>query len=357
MNILFLVPYPLKESPSQRFRFEQYLDILRNEGHLIRVQSFLTKDNWRQFSGPGNFSLKVFAVIRGFTRRLMVIPTLPRQDLIFIHRESMPLGPPVLEWLITKIFQKRVIYDFDDALWLTDRKDESLLLKFVKWRSKVSAVCRWSYRISCGNHYLCEYARQFNNNVVYNPTTVDTDIFHVARSIHSHAGETTIIGWTGSYSTLKYLEAIEEVLADVEQTFPQVRFMVIADQEPALELRHLTFKPWNRETEIEDVSQFDIGIMPLPDDEWSKGKCAFKALQYMALQIPTVASAAGVNTTVIDHGVNGFLVRSPGEWKKYLGQLIVYKSLRVQLGREGRKKVIDLYSVRSNSSRFLSLFT
>ena len=98
--------------------------------------------------------------------------------MIFIHREVAPVGPPVFEWIISKIFKKKIIYDFDDAIWLTDRKDESWILETLKWRSKIQSICRWSYKVSCGNEYLCDYARQFNERVFYNPTTIDTGNLH-----------------------------------------------------------------------------------------------------------------------------------------------------------------------------------
>jgi glycosyltransferase involved in cell wall biosynthesis len=276
--------------------------------------------------------------------------------MIFVHREASPIGPPLLEWLIARVFRKRMIYDFDDALWLTDRTKESILFRAMKWRGKVSAICRWSYKVSCGNDFLCRYALQFNNRVVYNPTTIDTDFLHIpARSSRDNSNQITV-GWTGSYSTLKYLETLEAVLKRIEAIVPSVRFLVIADKEPALNLKAMEFRPWSIETEIRDLNEVDIGIMPLPDDEWSKGKCGFKALQYMALEIPTVASPTGVNSTIIEHGINGFLAVTQADWETYLLRLIENKDLRVEMGRKGRQKVVDHFSVHSNESRFLSLF-
>ncbi|MEX2231766.1 MAG: glycosyltransferase family 4 protein [Cyclobacteriaceae bacterium] len=356
MNILFLVPYPLKESPSQRFRFEQYFQILLDQGHSYRVQSFLNDHNWRRFAEPGKIFSKTIVLLKGFTRRFLILTTLITFDFVFIHREATPVGPPVFEWLIARVFRKRIIYDFDDALWLTDRPQESLFLKTIKWRSKIKAICKWSYQVSCGNHFLCRYALRFNKDVIYNPTTVDTEQLHNPEGIPRSSGNGITVGWTGSNSTLKYLKPIEKSLREIEARFPFVKFMVIADQRPSLNLNRLIFRPWNIDTEIADLNQFDIGVMPLPDDEWARGKCGFKTLQYMALEIPTIASPVGVNTSVIDHGVNGFLASSPEDWDKYFALLIANKDLRLEVGKMGRKKVMDHYSVRSNESRFLSLF-
>lgn len=356
MKIFFLVPYPLKESPSQRFRFEQYLGILEKEGHSYRVQSFLDDSNWRYFSAPGKLLTKVLSVLKGLLRRTFALFTIRQYDIVFIHREAAPIGPPIFEWLISRVFRKKIIYDFDDALWLTDRQNESPGFRMIKWRSKVRSICRWSYKVSCGNEYLCAYARRFNNQVVYNPTTIDTDTLHVPQSCDRGSKGSVTIGWTGSSSTLKYLEPLEPVLLKIEHTFPSVRFIVIADREPSLRLERLTFKRWNINTEVVDLNQFDIGIMPLPDDEWAKGKCAFKALQYMALEIPTIASRVGANITVMDHADNGFLALSQSDWEEHLIRLIVNEELRAAVGKKGREKVVAHYSVRSNVPRFLSLF-
>ena len=165
-----------------------------------------------------------------------------------------------------------------------------------------------------------------------------------------------VIGWTGSHSTLKYLHAIEPVLQKLENQFPFISFLIIADQPPPLHLARLTFIKWNPQTEIADLLKMDIGIMPLPDDEWSKGKCGFKALQYMALEIPSVVSPVGVNTFIINNESEGFLCRSNEEWLLALEKLIIDKNLRIKLGKAGRKKVVEHYSVSSNTSNFLSLF-
>jgi glycosyltransferase involved in cell wall biosynthesis len=249
-----------------------------------------------------------------------------------------------------------MIYDFDDAIWLTDKKHESWIERALRWRSKVASICKWSYKVSAGNAYLAEYAKRFNENVVINPTTIDTENVHKAIE-KPRSTDRIVIGWTGSHSTLKYLKGIEDVLATIERNFPSVIFSVIADKTPDLNLKRLEFKPWSLETEVTDLAQFDIGIMPLPDDEWAKGKCGFKALQYMAVEIPTVASPVGVNTSIIDPGINGFLAANSEEWEKLLVLLIENESLRKQLGREGRLVVEQRYSVISNKKNFLSLFT
>jgi glycosyltransferase involved in cell wall biosynthesis len=357
-KILFLIPYPLKESPSQRFRFEQYFRLLEQHGIEVTIQSFLTSKNWQIYYKDGSYPGKIVALLTGYAKRALSVIKAPHYDFIFVHREVAPVGPPVFEWILGKILRKKIIYDFDDAIWLTDRAKESMALRVGKWRTKVRSICKWSYKVSCGNEYLAAFAAQYNTKVVINPTTVDTQNWHnpdLHRKSPESRGRLTI-GWTGSHSTLKYLKQFESILQKMETEFPSLCITIIADQKPDLRLRTLKFVPWNSETEIDDLLQFDIGVMPLPDDEWSKGKCGFKALQYMALRIPAVVSAVGVNSSIIENGKDGFLCSNAEQWDIALRKLIQEQRLREGMGENGRKKVIEYYSVMSNSSNFLSLF-
>jgi glycosyltransferase involved in cell wall biosynthesis len=355
---MFLIPYPLQESPSQRFRFEQYFSILEENGFKFSVQSFLNSNNWQLFFKPGNWIGKTCALVAGYGKRIQALFRAPFVDFIFIHREVAPIGPPFFEWILAKVLQKKIIYDFDDAIWLTDRVQESLFRRALKSRGKVKFICKWSYKVSCGNEYLCSYARMYTKRVVYNPTTVDTEHRHNPAIYKTPFPDTKeiVIGWTGSHSTLKYLSGIERVLQKIETKFPSVKVLVIADQKPDLKLNSLRYLQWTEKTEIEDLLRITIGIMPLPDDEWSKGKCGFKAIQYMSLKIPSIASAVGVNSKIIDHGATGFLCITWEEWEDAITRLVQDPILGKQMGERGRKKIVDYYSVSSNSSNFLSLF-
>lgn len=357
LKILFITPYPAKVAPSQRFRFEQYFSALQVGGHKYKVVSFLNSRNWQLFFKPGQFIPKLSALLRGYVHRLFLLSQASTYDVIFIHREATPIGPPVFEWIIARVLRKKIIYDFDDAIWLTDRTNESTLLRVLKWRSKVASICRWSYKISCGNAYLCDYALQFNPNVTYNPTTLDTESLHNPRIYTTDNQEDSVtLGWTGSHSTLKYLSAIEAILQKLEDEYPNISIIVIADKKPELTLRKLHFISWNILTEVQDLLKIDIGLMPLPGDQWSKGKCGFKILQYLALRIPAVASPVGINPKIIQHDKTGYLCVSDDDWYNALKKLIENKSLRNAFGERGREFVRANYSVFSNTANFLSLF-
>jgi glycosyltransferase involved in cell wall biosynthesis len=357
-KILFLVPYPVGESPSQRFRFEHFFPLLRERGFTVKVQSFLNSQNWQIFFKPGKPIQKIWALFAGFSRRWVAIAQAPFYDFVFIHREATPLGPPMTEWLLTRVLRCKIIYDFDDAIWLTDRHSEPLPLRVAKWRSKVRAICRWSYKISCGNQYLMDFAFRFNSRVFYTPTVVDTARWHNPGlyPVERGSSQSVVIGWTGTHSTLKYLADLKPVLQQIEARHPQVSMLVIADRKPDFDLQSLQFIAWNKDTEVADLMKMDIGIMPLPDDEWAKGKCGFKALQYMALEIPAVVSPVGVNAEIVDDGRTGFIAATPEAWYAALNRLVEDAVLRQSFGINARKEIEARYSVSSSAASFLSLF-
>lgn len=357
MKILFLTPYPKGQAPSQRFRFEQYFKALESNGWTLHHQSFLSQPDWLILYSKGHVFQKLLILVKGYGKRLLSLLRMHHVKYVFIHRETAPFGPPILEWIIAKILRKRIIYDFDDAIWLTDKKNESKIEKYLRYRSKVGSTCKWSYKISCGNRYLAEYAKKFNQQIIINPTTIDTTVLHNPE-LYSETPTTegVIIGWTGSHSTLKYIDSIVPVIQKLQAVYSFVDFLIIANEKPDLNISRMKFIRWTRETEAEDLLKIDIGIMPLPDDEWSKGKCGFKALQYMAMKKPCVASPVGVNSEIVEHGVNGFLAENSEEWYNHLEKLVRDKALRQQMGQSGRQKIIKNYSVASNTSTFLSLF-
>ena len=356
MRILFLIPYPAGRAPSQRFRFEQYLDALNTHGHHYYLAPFLSEATWNILYQPGQAVAKALGILGGFARRLELLFSVPAYDFVFVHREAAPVGPPVFEWFIAKVLGKKIIYDFDDAIWLANTSEANKIAAGVKWHHKVADICRWAYKNSCGNTYLADYARQFNPSVVVNPTTIDT--VHLHNQVRDQAAlGRLVIGWTGTHSTLKYLDQVVPVLAKLEAEGMDFEFRVISNQPPAFPLRSLVFIPWRKDTEIADLLSFHVGLMPLEDDVWAKGKCAFKALQYMALGIPALVSPVGMNTEVIKHGQNGFVCATPEDWEVSLRQLLADAGLRQYLGHVARQTIEQHYSVHANTPNFLALFS
>jgi glycosyltransferase involved in cell wall biosynthesis len=353
-RVLFLVPYPAGMAASQRFRFEQYLDILTKNGYSFTISSFLSKSAFSKWYREGGFIWKAFQIFLGLIRRAFDVLRSLQYDYVFVHREVVPVGPPILEFILAKIFRKKIIYDFDDAIWIPNASESNRFFMFFKFYSSVKILCKWAYKVSCGNSFLCSFAKLLNDDVVYNPTTIDTDNHH--NIVKHDPNDKLVVGWTGSHSTVRYIELLFPIIERL-MNHHDFRFVLISDLPPDNCPPFVEFIKWNKETEIRDLGKLDIGLMPLEDDRWAKGKCGFKALQYLSLGIPALVSPVGVNTKIVDHGINGFVCKNDEEWFMYLEQLLKDRSLLKKLSASTRSKVEQEYSVRSNSSNFLNLFT
>jgi glycosyltransferase involved in cell wall biosynthesis len=355
-KLLFLLPYPLHSAPSQRFRVELYFHLLKENNIHFDTHCFINETTWRILYKPGNVFAKLTGILRGFfSRFLLVLFSIHKYDYVFIHREASPVGPPVFEFIIGKIWRKKIIYDFDDAIWISDPSGTNKLSSWLKAYWKVKHICSWSYKVSAGNQFLADYAKQNKaREVDILPTCVDTANAH--NRLKNQFSEEIVIGWTGSHSTMIYLEDLLPVLSSLA-TNNAVKIVIISNRQPGFILPNLKFIQWNELTEVEDLLLLNIGLMPLKPDLWSEGKCGFKIIQYMALGIPAVASPVGVNKKIIDEGINGFLCSTDEEWLSALKQLIMQPSLRAGMGEAGRKKIESSYSVEANSGTFLSLFS
>jgi glycosyltransferase involved in cell wall biosynthesis len=355
IKILFLCPYPYDEVASQRFRFEQYFETLRKNNIQLRQKSFYSRWAYKVLYRKKQFILKAAGTIFGFLKRIFHFFYCISFDYIFIHREVTPIGPPVFEWLMAKVLGKKIIYDFDDAIWMPNTSDENSLISGLKWHKKFNSICAWSYKISCCNEFLAEQAGKFNHNIIIIPTTIDTLRFEIGKTLHRY-GDHVVIGWTGTHSTLSYLSPMIDLLKKIIEMHQEVQFRIICNKTPDWELPNLQFIEWNKSNEVRDLIGIDIGIMPLPDTDWAMGKCGFKILQYLALEIPAIATPVGVNKEIIVHGKNGFLCTSEKEWLDHLKLLIESKELRQELGKNGRKTVEEYYSLEVNNKSFLDLF-
>jgi len=353
MKILFVVPYPTGKAASQRFRFEQYYKLLEERGIDYDINPFLSDNIWNILYLPGKFHKKAIGILGGICKRFLLLFKLKSYDYLFIHREATPIGPAFFEYIASRWLKKKIVYDFDDAIWIPNYSEANSFFSFLKGYSNVKRICRMAWKVSCGNEYLCLFAKQYNESVVYNPTTIDTINLHNKQKDQSE--KPFVIGWTGSHSTVRYLNELLPVLEELEKRY-EFEFRVISDLPPEMELKSLKFVKWKKETEIEDLLFFNVGVMPLLDDKWAKGKCGFKALQYMSLGIPALVSPVGVNTKVVDDKINGFICKTSEDWKRALEELMSNQELLEEVSTNTRKKIENFYSVQSNSQNFLALF-
>ena len=352
-KVFILAPYPIGEAPSQRFRFEQYIDELSSEELSIEIHPFLNDKTWNKLYNKGSFFGKAFGISGSFWRRFILLFRLIKADYIFIHREASMIGPPIFEWFIAKVLRKKYIFDFDDAIWLPNYSETNAKFHRLKAYWKTKWIIKWANTVTAGNDYLKNYAMDYNRNVQIIPTTIDLVKVHNLQTDYNT--EKINIGWTGTHTTMHYLDEIVPILQSLEKDY-SFTFTVISNLPPTFELKSLKFVKWKKKSEIKDLAKFSIGIMPLINNEWAEGKCGFKGLQYMALGIPAILSPVGVNNTIIQNGINGFLCSNEEEWKSQLIALFESSELRKKIGQEGHKTVHDIYSVEANLPSYKKLF-
>lgn len=343
MTVLFLCLYPQNTAPSQRFRFEQFFPYFKEAGIDFDVDSFYSDAAYRILYAKGGSIKKAVLILSAYLRRLFRLFSFRRYDFIFIQRAASPVGPALFEFILARLLKKRLIYDFDDAIWMPQDGKGSRLFRWLKSYGKVGAICRLAHHVMVGNDFLAGYAKRFTTKVTVVPTVVDTKKKYIIQKNNFSDG--VAVGWTGSHSTIRYLLLLKETLIELDKE-ADIAFVIIADKKPeALPLSNLHFIAWNEEREIRDLLQIDIGLMPLIDNDWTRGKCGFKAIQYMALGIPALVSPVGVNEAIVDHGVNGFVCATPEEWKQKIRLLKSNKELRRQMGAAARAKIEQRYSV------------
>ena len=353
-TIHFWVPYPEKVAPSQRFRVELFLPALTKEGYQYKVLSFLDQGAWDILYAPGKGIGKIAGTIKGFFRRVNHLFQSVNADYVFLHREAAPLGPPVFEWLLAKVFRKKIIHEYDDAIWIPGGEKLSFFKKFLKATWKVKYIIKWSYKVAGGNEFLCRYARQYNSSVILLPTVVDTESGH-HKIKNQLEGERVVVGWTGTHTTLHNLEEMQHLLPELKKEI-DFDILIISNKPPDWEFDFI-FKKWEESTEVEDLLKMHIGIMPLKKGPWFEGKCGFKLIQYHACGIPAVASPVGVNSLITLHEKTGFIANDDNEWKNYLKKLISDTQLRVRMGKAGREHIEKNFSLNNLLDVFISLFS
>jgi glycosyltransferase involved in cell wall biosynthesis len=353
-KILFIASHRPGRAPGQRFRFEQYFDHLRENGFDCELSYIISEEDDKLLYRKGHYWQKFLIHRRSVRKRAEDVRRANEFDIIFIFREALVTGSTRFEKLFRKS-KAKLVFDFDDAIWHLDVSEANRMFGFLKRPEKTGEIIGLCDAVFAGNDYLAGYARKFNSNIFIVPTTIDTREYQ-RMPVPKETGK-VIIGWSGSLTTIKHFEFALPFLKILKQKFgDRISIKVIGDGSYRNEELDIRGIPWKKDDELKELSSFDIGIMPLPDDEWAKGKCGLKGLQYMALGIPTIMSPVGVNTEIIADGENGFLATSTGEWVAKIEQLILSEELRRKMGAAAEKTVLDRYSVeawKGNYVKFL----
>jgi len=351
MRLLVLCPYPEGRAPSQRLKFEQYYASWRSHGYEVDVRPFWSEPAWDILYAKGRRLAKARALLAGFFRRLRDYRDACRADLVYLHLEAAPLGPALLERRL-KVRGVPLIYDIDDLVYLPRSSSGNRFMRWARNVEKIPELMRIADQVIVCTEYLRTFAVKHNANATNISSTIDTDSYQP----RTHRGRThgVVVGWSGSHSTSPYLKLLEKVLRTLQES-DGIEVRVIGDEGFSMPGIRLKAQRWVRESEVSDLSEIDIGVYPLPDEEWVLGKSGLKALQYMALEIPTVAQSVGANLQIIENGRNGFLAKNEGEWLSALRELIRDPDLRLRVGKAARQTVEERYSVRANERRYLDV--
>ncbi len=351
LRLLALSPIPV-EGAGCRFRIVQYIPALERAGFSVTVEPFFDAAFFNLVYRPGHFAQKLAAFIRQSVARLRLLMSLGRYDAFFIYREAYPFGPAWFERLLSR--SGPIVYDFDDAIFLPNSSEANRFVESFKYPQKMPSILRLSTAVLAGNDYLAAYARKYNTSVTVLPTCVDTSVW-VPRRTPRAAGAPLVIGWIGTPTTATYMKSLGSSLARLAKrhTF---ELRVSGSGEPLAFPGVTTVnEPWALDRDVELFNTCDIGVYPLTDDEWAKGKCGFKAIQFMACGVPVVAAAVGVNKEIIEDGVNGFLASSDEEWDDKIGRLLADEGLRRRFAEAGRKTIEARYSLAAHAPKLVSL--
>jgi len=351
MKILFLVPYP-SEGPSNRYRVEQYFSYLDKCGIAYSLHPFWSSSAFKVLYKKGYRIRKMYFFIMGTLRRLMDLMGSFKYDIVFIHRESYPIGGAFFE-KIFRFFNKRIIFDFDDAIFMKASSRHNSFIERYKKPAKIAEIIRISDHVIAGNAHLAEFSVRRNPNTHIIPTSIDTDKYHPV--FKDKADRKVVVGWMGSVTTSDFLDPMADVFKTLAGKYDNLEFKIIGGSASFDSLPNITRKQWSHENEISDLGSFDIGIMPMPDNEWTRGKCAFKAILYMSMGIPTVCSPVGVNKDIIKDGKNGFLANGKTEWIDKISRLVESRDLRDEMGAAGRMTIEKGFSISVNAPKLIEV--
>ncbi|MDD5439156.1 MAG: glycosyltransferase family 4 protein [Candidatus Omnitrophica bacterium] len=358
MKILFVVSGTRRVAAS-RYRVYQYLPAFERLGVDCRVMSSISDRatdlsiRSPEFKTAMRLAYYGLLFFERFFRFWLIFFGAFFADIIFLQRATFPFGLARL----LRLTRKKIVFDIDDAIYLPDTQDQSALTAykaFIKER-EIRDILGVSDCIIVENNYIKGYVKRYCSNVHKIPGPIDTERYCPLPPEARKGQDCVVIGWIGSPATTGYLHLLDNVFGELVRRVANVRIVLIGAGSYNVLEGIIVKKPWRYETEVADLQEFDIGLMPMPDNEWTKGKLGCKMLQYMALGIPPVVSYTPTNAELIQDRVNGFLISKAEEWVDVLSMLIRDVSLRHTIGDAGRRSVEDSCSVRNNAPRLVNI--
>ncbi len=344
-SILIICPYPKDCAAGQRLKYEQYISRWEKLGYSVEISNFMDNDLWKILYKKGDFLKKSCGILKGYFRRLRDIFNLRKYDVVYIFMWVTPFGTTFFERLFV-FLSKKIIFDLEDNMFLKstsrDKDNPNPFVRIFKNSNKQLILTKKSNYVITSSPELEKICSNINiyNNAKYITSSVDTEKF---KPIKSHKNKKCVIGWTGTFSSKKYLKSVESVLQELAKKV-DFQLHIISNFDYQLSDVDLKVSKWNLKDEVKQMQTFDLGIYPLPKNSWVDGKSGLKAIQYLAFGIPTVATNVGNTPNVITHDEDGLLVESRQEWLYALEKLVKNKVLRREMGKKARIKAEEKYS-------------
>jgi glycosyltransferase involved in cell wall biosynthesis len=330
---------------SNRVRLGQYKSELNKYEIILQIEPLLDNDYLKNMFDGGRIS--IYKIVISYFKRIITLLKILDYDLVIIHCELFPFFPAFMEKLFLR---KPYIYDFDDAWFLRYQNSRYSLVNSILGK-KFENNIKNAAAVIAGNSNLAGYAVKFNPNIYVLPSVVDTRIYKVD---NMNKNDIFTVGWIGSPSSTIYIKQIVEPLERLANLMP-VRFVAIgAGKIPTMKRVNVIQKPWDDSTEIIEINKFDIGVMPLDDNEWTHGKCGYKLIQYMACGLPVVASKVGANVDIISSDI-GFLVDDAEGWINAFRVLGQNQELRMKMGKASRLRVESRFSLINNVTNMVKI--
>lgn len=381
MKVLALASYPA-EAAATRYRLEQFVAPLAERGIGLTIHPFIDSNLFERLYRRKSWPLTAIGLMKSALLRPADVLAARQAEVVLIQREAMIFGPPVIEWLTTRLLKRPMVLDLDDATYVSYTSPTyGGLGKAMKWFSKTDDLIRWATVVICGNRSIAEYVSSKGAVARIIPTVVDTEVFRPAgspanaggaefdssanaggtnKSLHRTKSSRIVLGWIGTHSTLPYLESIFPVLTDLSKDHDFRLKVVGAGKDeitiPGVEVENLR---WSLEREVRDFQSIDIGLYPIDaglySGKWAAGKSGFKAIQYMAVGVPYVATPVGASKELGEVGVTHFFASNHQEWRNALAELLVNANKRKQMGAAGRCHVTKQFALSAQADKLAAV--
>lgn len=352
MKVLFLPRYPY-QGASSRYRVYQYLPALEQQGIKATTSPFMSEALYQLSLKPNNTIKKIILTLFATIKRLAILIFYKQYDIIYLQRELFPFGPPIIERLLKKL-GCTIVFDYDDALFIHKDSGNSKLASHLRQADKTFELFIIANQVFAGNNYLRDIALKTGADAITFEVAEDTQ--RIKKRPSQNNEQDIIIGWLGSPSTAKYLKLIQKPLQNILDKYPNVKLHIMGASENFI-LENIIFTPltWSLNNEIKALQSFSIGLMPLPEEDWSKGKCGGKARTYMAAGIVPICSNIGYNQTLIKNKETGLLCNTLKEWEQQLILAIENPDLREKISINAREYVEENFDLKEQSIKMASL--